>query len=349
MTIFPFMAPKKLWRILKRSIKDLAAHKVLKLSSSLAFSTIFSLPGLLIIVIWVTNIFLEREVIDGTIYSQVENFIGPQAAKGLQNILHVSLFSGAGKMATIIGIASLVIGATAVFGEIQDSINMIWKLRTKTKKRWVLLKVIINRLLSFSIIVSLGFILLVSLVVNGALDILINHLMQKFPELTVMLVYIINLLITYFVTVFIFALIFKVLPDARVEWKHVRVGAFTTAIFFMAGKFLISFYLGQSTLTSAYGAAGSIIVILFWVYYSSIILYFGAAFTRQFAIEMGSNIYPNKYAVWVKRVEVESNESLKQTPDAKVAAEETKKEEIKEAQKEEIKKAKKEESENETS
>lgn len=322
MTIFPFMAPKKLWHIFKRSISDLVNDNVLKLSASLAFSTIFSLPGLLIIIIWFTNIFYGREVIDGTIYRQVENFIGPQAANSLQEALHTSLFSGTGKMATIIGFTALIIGATAVFGEIQDSVNIIWKLKAKTRKRWIWIKLIMNRLLSFSVIVSLGFILLVSLVINGALDILINQLMQRFPDLTVIIVYITNLVITFLITAFIFGLIFKVLPDAKVQWKHVRVGAFTTAFLFMSGKFLISYYLGHSTMTTTYGTAGSIIVILLWVYYSSMILYFGAAFTRQYAIEMGSNIYPSKYAVWVEQVEIESKKPLNQTADAKLAAEE---------------------------
>jgi membrane protein len=142
-------------------------------------------------------------------------------------------------------------------------------------------------------------------------------------------VYILNLILTFLITSFIFAIIFEVLPDAKVEWKHVRVGAFTTAFFFMAGKFLISYYLGHSTMTTTYGAAGSIIIVLLWVYYSSMILYFGAAFTREYAIEMGSRIYPNKYAVWVEQVEIVSQKPLSLTPDAQKAAEEIKLEDSK--------------------
>ncbi len=145
------------------------------------------------------------------------------------------------------------------------------------------------------------------------MDALIDRLTQIFPETQVILAYIVNLLVTYFMTALLFGLIFKVLPDARIEWKHVRAGAFATALLFMGGKFLISYYLGQSKMSSAYGAAGSIIVILLWVYYSAIILYFGAAFTRAYAICSGSHIYPNKYAVWVEQVEVETNKSLQDT------------------------------------
>ena len=324
MTIFPFMEPKKLWRIFKRSCSDFVDDNVLKLSSSLAFSTIFSLPGLLIIVIWFANFFYGRKVIEDTIYNQVDKFIGPNAAEGVREAIQTSLFMDSGKLATIIGFSALIIGATAVFNEIQDSINIIWKLKTRSKKGWSWLRLIINRLLSFSIIISLGFILLVSLLINAGLDLLIDQLLQRLPEIEVIVVYIINLLLTFFITAFIFGIIFKVLPDAKVQWKHVRVGAFTTAFLFMVGKFLISYYLGHSTMTTTYGTAGSIIVVLLWVYYSSMILYFGAAFTRQYAIEMGSKIHPSKYAVWVEQVEIVSQQPLTETPDAQKAVEEPK-------------------------
>jgi len=236
MTIFPFMAPKRLWSILKRSVIDFIDDNVLKLSSSLAFSTIFSLPGLLIIIIWFATIFYGREIIEGTIYKQIEGFVGLGAAKSIQEAMQATMHSGSSKLATIIGLTSLIIGATAVFGEIQDSINLIWKLKSKPKKGKGWLRLIINRLLSFSIIVSLGFILLVSLVINGAMDLLLNELLKKFPDVTVVAIYITNLVLTFFVTAFIFGIIFKVLPDAKIEWRHVRVGAFTTAVFFMVSQ-----------------------------------------------------------------------------------------------------------------
>jgi membrane protein len=237
MTIFPFMAPKRLWSILKRSVIDFIDDNVLKLSSSLAFSTIFSLPGLLIIIIWFATIFYGREIIEGTIYKQIEGFVGLGAAKSIQEAMQATMHSDSSKLATIIGLTSLIIGATAVFGEIQDSINLIWKLKSKPKKGKGWLRLIINRLLSFSIIVSLGFILLVSLVINGAMDLLLNELLKKFPDVTVVAIYVTNLVLTFFVTAFIFGIIFKVLPDAKIEWRHVRVGAFTTAAFFMVVNF----------------------------------------------------------------------------------------------------------------
>ena len=174
------------------------------------------------------------------------------------------------------------------------------------------LKLIINRLLSFSMIITLGFLLLVSLVINGIMDIFLAHIAKNFPDVQVFIVYIFNFLFTFLVTVFLFGIVFKVLPDARIAWKDIKAGAITTALLFMGGRFLISFYLGQnSRMTTAYGAAGSIIVILIWVYYSAIILYFGAVFTRVYAISRGRRIFPNNYAVWVEQKEMESHESLK--------------------------------------
>ena len=304
------MTPKRTWKILKRSFADFFNNNVLKLSAALAFSTIFSLPGLLILIIWFSNIFYRREVVEGSLYEQIGKFIGKDAAAAIQEAMKNSLQTGGSHLATIVGFAALIIGATSVFGEIQDSINLIWRLKAKPKKGTGWLRLIINRLLSFSMIVSLGFILLVSLVINGAMDLLINSLLEKFPDVTVIVVYAVNLILTFLITAFIFGLIFKVLPDAHIEWKHVRTGAFTTAVFFMLGKFLISYYLGHSTMSSAYGAAGSVIVVLLWVYYSSMILYFGAVFTREYAIETGSQIYPNNYAVWIEQVEVVSKKPL---------------------------------------
>jgi membrane protein len=310
MNFFPFMAPKRTWNIIRRSFADFFANNVLKLSAALAFSTIFSLPGLLIIVIWFSNLFYRREVVEGSLYDQIGKFIGKDAALSVQEAMKNSVQAGGSHLATIVGFAALIIGATSVFGEIQDSINLIWRLKAKPRKGKGWLRLIVNRLLSFSMIVSLGFILLVSLVINGAMDLLINRLLQKFPDVTVIVIYSINLILTFLITAFIFGLIFKILPDAKIKWEHVRVGAFTTAVFFMLGKFLISYYLGHSTMSSAYGTAGSVIVVLLWVYYSSMILYFGASFTREYAIETGSQIYPNNYAVWIEQIEVQSKQPL---------------------------------------
>ena len=311
------MSIKDAWKITKSSVTDFFDGNILKLSASLAFFTIFSLPGLLIIIIWVSDLFYGREVVEGSLYQQIEGFVGHSAAIEIQETIRNSALSGSSTFATIIGVAALIIGATSVFSEIQDSINRIWRLKAKPRKGMAILKIIFNRLLSFSMIVTLGFILLVSLVVNGTLDIVFDKLTVKYPELTLVLVYILNLIITYVITAFIFAAIFKVLPDARIKWKHVRIGACVTAALFMVGRFIITYYLGTSRMSSAYGAAGSMIGVLLWVYYSSMILYFGAAFTHAYVVFKGSRIYPNSYAVWVQQVEVESEKSILQQPEKK--------------------------------
>jgi membrane protein len=309
------------WTVLHKSFSDFIDNKVFKLSAALAYYTIFSLPAMLIIIIAVSDIFYRREAIEGSLYGQISSFVGHDAALQIQDTIRAAAFSQDSYWVTIFGIITLIIGATSVFSEIQDSINHIWKLKAKPRKRWGILKMLFNRLLSFSIVVSLGFLLLVSLIVNSLMDLLINHLTSTFPQVTVYVAYGFNLLFTFLITSFLFAIIFKVLPDARIKWKHIRIGAFTTAILFMIGKFLIGFYLGQSQLSSSYGAAGSVILILVWVYYSAMILYFGAVFTHVYVVHTGSRIYPSEYAVWVQEIEVESEQSIQLQPETKTVIE----------------------------
>ena len=304
------MPVKKAWTILKQSVSEIFENRVLKLSAALAYYTLFSLPGLLIVVVWVSDIFWGHQAVEDALYAQIANFTGADAANGIQEVIKkAALFPDKG-IATIIGLATLIFGATSVFAEIQDSINMIWRLKAKPKKGKGWLKLILDRLLSFSLVITLGFLLLVSLVLNFVMDALSAHITRTLPDTQVILAYVSNLLLTFLIISFLFGLIFKVLPDARIKWKAVRAGAFATAILFMLGKSLISYYLGSSRLTTIYGGAGTVIVILLWVYYSSIILYFGAAFTRVYAINNGMNIYPSQYAVWVEQVEMEHEDSI---------------------------------------
>lgn len=306
-----------MWSIIKQSFSDFIDNKVLKLSAALAFYTIFSLPAMLIIIISVSDIFWGREAIEGTLYNQISNFVGTDAAIQIQQTIRNAALSHESKFATIIGFVTLLIGATSVFTEIQDSINQIWKLKAKPYKGKGYLRLLVNRLLSFSIVVGLGFILLVSLVINGLMDLLLDRLTDIFPQITVVMVYVFNMALTFGITALLFGMIFKVLPDAKIAWKHVRAGAIATALLFMVGKFLIGFYLGQSQLSTTYGSAGSAIVLLLWVYYSAMILYFGAVFTHVYAAHRGSRIYPNNYAVWVQEIVVESEKALEHQPEVK--------------------------------
>lgn len=322
---------KKLWTILYQSFEEIFKMRIFKLSAALAYYTIFSLPGLLIIVIWVSDIFYGYDAVQGSISKQIEAFVNHETAVQIQTTMsNAATFPHKG-ISTIIGIATLVFGATSIFAEIQDSINMIWRLKAKPKKGKGWLKLILDRLLSFSMVISLGFLLLVSLVANALMELLKTQISRIIPETQVLLAYFSNLVITFLITSLLFGLIFKILPDARIKWRAVRAGAFFTAILFMAGKFLIGYYLDHSRMTNAYGAAGSVIIVLLWVYYSAIILYFGAAFTRVFSIHNDMNIYPSQYAVWVEQVEVEHEDSIQNLHNDKiVASHEKDKEAIKE-------------------
>ena len=290
--------------VFKNAFKGFAEDKVTKLSGSLAYSTIFSLGPLLIVIISLCGIFLGKDAVEGKIYGQLTAFVGADTAAQLQQIIRHASLAGKNTLAVVIGGITLLIGATAVFAEIQDSINSIWGLKPKPKKGW--LKMLKNRFLSFSVIISLGFLLLISLAVTSVIDGFGERLRINFPDTTVVVFYIINVVVTFAIITLIFAVIFKVLPDADIKWKVVLAGAIATALLFMLGKFAISFYISKSNVGSTYGATGSLVVLLLWVYYSSLILYFGAEFTKAYAVQYGSAIYPNKYAVTTKTVEVET-------------------------------------------
>ena len=290
--------------IFKNAFTGFSDDKVTKLSGSLAYYTIFSMAPLLIVIISLCGIFLGRDAVEGKIYGHLAGFVGADTAAQLQEIIKNASLAGKSKVAAIIGGITLLVGATTIFAEIQDSINSIWGLKPKPKRGW--LKMIQNRFLSFSVIVSLGFLLLVSLGITSLIDGFSDRLKAHFPDVTVVLFYAINVFITLFVTTLIFGVIFKVLPDAKIKWKDVFAGALATAFLFMLGKFAISFYISKSNVGSTYGTAGSLVILLLWIYYSSLILYFGAELTKAYAVKYGSPIHPNDYAVTTKTVEVET-------------------------------------------
>jgi len=297
---------KNIWEILKNSFKGFGDDNVAVLSSSLAYYTVFSLAPLLIVIISLSGLFLGKDAAEGKVYSTLSGFVGHDTAIQLQDMITHASLSGKSEVAVIIGIVTLVIGATTVFAQIQNSINNIWGLKPKPKRGW--LKLLKNRFLSFSIILGLGFLLLVSLSISTLIDEFSNSLKTYFPDVTVIVFYIINLVITLIVTALIFGAIFKILPDAKIKWRDVATGAIVTAVLFMLAKFGISFYITKSNVGSTYGAAGSLVILLLWVYFSAMILYFGAEFTKAYAIKFGSQIYPDDYAVTTKTVEIETGD-----------------------------------------
>jgi membrane protein len=304
---------RSLWQILKSTGGDFSSCRITRMSAALAYYTVFSIAPMLILIISLSAIFWHRDAIEGSLYSEIKSFVGSSAALQIQEFIKNASVAKNNVFASTASIIALIIGATSVFSEIQDSINVIWSLKAKPKRGW--LRLVVNRLLSFSVIVSLSFILLVSLVLSTILDILVARLVQLFHQVAVYFAYGLNLLITFVIITFLFGVIFKVLPDAKIKWRDVLTGAIATALLFMLGKFLISFYLGTRNIGNTYGAAGSIIIMLLWVYYSAIILYFGAAFTKNYAQFKGRRIYPNDYAVWTEHIQTEKEGSLQEQND----------------------------------
>ncbi len=299
---------KRFFHIIKGTARAFSEDNCIKLSASLSYYTIFSIGPLLIIIISLSAIFYGREAVQGRLYGQISGLIGNDAAIQIQEIIKKSQHANKSFVGTIVGTVVLVIGATGIFTEIQDSINYIWSLRAKPKRG--IIKFLINRLLSFSLIVSLGFLLLVSLVVSALLDLLSDRLTLYFPDTTVYIFYVLNLIIIFVIITVLFAIIFKVLPDGRIKWKDAFTGAGFTAILFIIGKAAIGYYLGRSSLGATYGTAASVIIILTWVYYTSIILYFGAEFTKVYALEYGGGIVPNETAVFIIKREAKEIETL---------------------------------------
>lgn len=296
---------KEVGKVIIQSFKGFVEDKIPKYSASLAYTTVFSFGPLLIVIIFLCSIFFGQEATQGKIYSQMQQFVGQDAALQLQTIIKNASLEGKGTVAALIGIITLLFGATAVFAEIQDSINTIWGFKAKPKKG--LWKIVRNRFLSFSVVVSLGFLLLVSLAISTIIEGLSESLKANFPDVTVVIFYILDLIVSFVVITALFAVIFKVLPDAKTKWKDILPGALASGILFMIGKFVISFYIGKSNVGSTYGAAGSLVVLLLWVYYSAMILYLGAEFAKAWSAHKGSSIQPNDYAVALKKVEVESD------------------------------------------
>ena len=292
---------RKFWLIVRQAFTEFFNDHGLKFSASLSYYTVFSLGPVLLIIISLAGIFFGKDAVEGKIYAQINGLVGSDAALQIQEIIGNIEESQFTRSGAIIGFIILFIGATGVFTEMQDSINYIWSIKTKPKRG--LIKLIFDRILSFSLIISFGFVLMVSLAVHALVDLLHDKLARYFDEATVVVFQGLNYIILFVVITTLFAIIFKILPDAKVRWKDSYAGATFTAVLFLIGKFLIGFYLGNSNIGVTFGTAASLVIILLWVYYTSIILYFGAEFTRIYTMNFGGGIVPNKTAVLIIKQE----------------------------------------------
>jgi membrane protein len=280
--------------LMKETMSEFIADNAIKLSASLSYYTIFSLPPLLIIIIALCGFFFGTDAVNGEVYLHIRGLIGNASALQIQDALKNIKLSSNNQLITSIGVIILFISASGVFAEIQDSINFIW--RIKAKPNHGIIKFVNNRITSFLMIGSVGSILLMSLIVNSLVDLLNKELIKYFPIETIYIFTILNFIIIFIIITLFFTLLFRVLPDGKIVLKVCIIGASFTAVLFMIGKFLIGAYLRNSAIANIYGAAGSVIVILAWVYYSAIILYFGAEFTKVYALSIGQKILLNEYA-----------------------------------------------------
>lgn len=290
------------YRFNKQVLSEFIADNILKYSASLAYYTILSLAPLLIIILYVTGILFGKEAISGELYGEIKDLVGSDAALQVQTSIQNIHLSTDNLIASGFGVILLLVGATGIFGEIQDSLNRIWGLKLTSRKVWW--KLIMDRLISFSLIVSLGFVLIVSLLLNALVAALSSRIGQLFSASGETLLWVMDNILSLAITTVLFGTIFKVLPDAKIKWKDVLIGAFITSVLFALGKYAIGFYIGNSNLSNIYGAAGSVMVLMIWVYYSAAILYLGAVFTKVYATNFGGKIYPNAYSVWIKIEEI---------------------------------------------
>lgn len=293
---------KVYFQLLKEAANAFVSDNVTKLSASLAYYTVFSLGPLMLVVVSIAGVFFETKSVMWKVYWQLKDIIGQNSADQLINIIEQLQDKNASAFSWI-GTIVLLFGATTVFADIQDSINYIWSIKAKPQHGW--LKYLKNRLLSFSMILGIAFLLVVSLFISSMVNVLSSSLFATVSKDYIAIIHIFDFIFTFVVITLLFASIYKLLPDAVIRWSDARKGAFFTGLLFMLGKYLIGLYIGSSEMANTYGAAASIIIILLWVYYTAIILYFGAEFTKVYAMKLGGKIQLKDNAVFIVKEERE--------------------------------------------
>ncbi|MGJ8733471.1 YihY/virulence factor BrkB family protein [Cellulophaga fucicola] len=286
---------KELPSLLSKTYKSWMADDPFRLSAIVAYYTVLALPALLVIIINVVGSIWGIEIVQGQLTDEFTSALGKDAATAIEQIISETQDSDKNLLSTIIGIGTLLFGATGVFYQLKISLNEIWKIKPNPKASiW---KIITDRAVSFAFILVIGFLLLVSFIVTAAISALNSYIRDVLPDVLLYVAYILDFVLSVGIISVLFALMFKYLPDAKIKWKTVWIGAILTAILFVIGKLLLGIYFGQADPGSTYGAAGSIVLILLWVSYSSLILFFGAEFTYVYAKRYGSGIEPKGIAV----------------------------------------------------
>jgi membrane protein len=264
-------------------------------SAVIAYYAIFSIPGLLVMIISISNLFFQHDVIAVNLYTQISSIMGVETAKQVKDMIINVSNTNKSLLATIIGLVVVLVGATGVFVELQKALNIIWEVKAKPHR--AIFTLVRTRLFSFGLIVSIGFLLLISLIITTILATLSNWVLFHWPNIVLVIFYVLKSIISFGVVMFLFAVMFKILPDAKIQWKHLWLGSVLTALLFLLGKTAIGFYLSKTNPGSAYGAAGSIVLILLWVSYSSMIFFYGAEFIRAYADHVSGEVPPTDVAV----------------------------------------------------
>jgi membrane protein len=304
---------KGLYYFFKTTIEEFLAEGPFNLAAALAYYTLFSLSPLLIILTGIVGLLAGQETAQSYIYSSLNGLLGEQSARAVMDMMQHANRDSGGVAGTIFGVALLLFGAGGVVGQLQSSLNTMWGVETKTQSG--LWRIVRARFVSYAMLLAIGFLLLVSLAVTTAISAFSEYLSSMLPAVKVVWPAV-DILISFgFVTV-LFALIYKFLPDVRIEWRDVWVGAALTAFFFSVGKFLIGLYLGKSTVTASYGTAGSLVTVLLWVYYSSLIFFFGAEVTRVYATQYGRGLKPNEIATPTPEGKKKEQEIERKNPEA---------------------------------
>jgi membrane protein len=281
-------------RLFQETFQEWSEDKASRLAAALAYYTIFSIAPLLIIVIAIAGAVFGEEAARGEIVRQIQGLVGRDGAEFIEIAIRNASQPKTGAIASIISILLLLLGATGLFTELQDALNTIWEVKPKPGR--AMKNVVRQRVLSFAMILGIGFLLLVTLVISTALTAIVGYFSNLLPGVD-LIWRVVNFLLSFTVSTLLFGLIFKVLPDVKITWSDVLIGAAITSILFSLGRFLLGQYLGNNTFGSTYGAAGSLVVILAWVYYAAQILFFGAEFTQVYARRYGSGIRPTRNAV----------------------------------------------------
>jgi membrane protein len=293
------MNPKEAFSLLKATFFEWLDDQAPMLGAALAYYTVFSLAPLLIITIAIAGLVFGAEAAQGQIFDQLRGLLGDASGKAMEEIVQsASAEPKTGVVATVIGLVTLLFGASGVFGQLQASLNIIWGVQPKPGRG--ILGIIRDRILSFGFILVVGFLLLVSLLLTAAIAFVGKQFGAMVSGMEA-LIQLLNAILSLAVITLLFAMMFKILPDANIAWRDVWIGAFITALLFTIGKFALGFYLGRSGVASSYGAAGSLIVLLLWVYYSSQIVFFGAEFAQVYANRFGSHVTPSSNAIAVSK------------------------------------------------